>query len=49
MKNILKKLTIYEFEVRNYRNERQKSLDLLTKKRIEISQKFLKKINSPYC
>ena len=50
-KNILsndeysKKINDLRIEVRNYRNERQKSLDLLTKKRIEISQKFLKKIN----
>ena len=40
-----KKINDLRIEVRNYRNERQKSLDLLTKKRIEISQKFLKKIN----
>ena len=50
-KNILsneeysKKINDLRIEVRNYRNERQKSLDLLTKNRIEISQKFLKKIN----
>ena len=50
-KNILsneeysKKINDLRIEVRNYRNERQKSLDLLTKRRIEISQKFLKKIN----
>ena len=50
-KNILsneeysKKINNLRIKVRDYRNERQKSLDLLTKKRIEISQKFLKKIN----
>ena len=50
-KNILsneeysKKINDLRIEVRNYRNDRQKSLDLLTKNRIEISQKFLKKIN----
>tara|TARA_Y100001970_G_C14051246_1_gene759050 strand:+ start:444 stop:956 length:513 start_codon:yes stop_codon:yes gene_type:complete len=50
-KNILsneeyeKKIKILRDEVRNYRKERQDSLDALTKKRIELSQKFLKKIN----
>ena len=50
-KNILsneeyeKKINNLRIEVRNYRNDRQQSLDMLTKKRIEISQKFLKKIN----
>ena len=50
-KNILsneeyeKKINNLRIEVRNYRNDRKKSLDTLTEKRIEISQKFLKKIN----
>ena len=50
-KNILsneeyeKKINNLRIEVRNYRNDRKKSLETLTEKRIEISQKFLKKIN----
>tara|TARA_Y100000590_G_C15561326_1_gene954891 strand:+ start:532 stop:1044 length:513 start_codon:yes stop_codon:yes gene_type:complete len=50
-KNILsndeyeKKINDLRQEVRNYRKKRQESLDALTKKRIELSQNFLKKIN----